>query len=287
MSKVQLKDINGDKNVYPVTKSDYVEGIDDKFKELNTQDETDIKELKDKVNILENKEDKDTIYDDTYIKQQISNIKILKADKTWVLEEITKIATGGEIDLSDYVTFDKISDMATITLVNKLKSDLINGASVDYQSFGDIEYQLKKKLDSSSLDNYPTKDEVTQQIIDITTDGKIDLTGYATEVWVKGMNYISNDMMIPITLDEYNKLEEDGTVNREAWYYIVDNDYELFNKVMELSKQIEEMEKTLKEVNDFKNMFPIDNRTYAIINQQPKDLSAVFPNELGIPTDIN
>lgn len=265
--KVQLKDINGDKNVYPVTKSDYIEGIDDKFKELNIQDETDIKELKDKINILENKEDKDTIYDDTYIKQQISEINTSKADKTWVLEEITKISTGGEIDLSDYVTFDNISDMATITLVNNLKSELINGASVNYSTFGDIEYQLSKKLDIESMENYPTRDEVTKQIIDITTEGKIDLTGYATEVWVKEQNYLKSEQMIPIELEDYNELEKNGNLDRDAWYYIIDKNDEYFTKFNDVVKQIEELK-------GFIEQFPeSDNRVYGIINRYPKYLN--------------
>lgn len=69
---------------------------------------------------------KATSYDDTKIQSDITNLKIDKANSTWVSE--------------------------------------------NFQPKG----------------NYPTKEEVTQQILDIVTDGQVSLEGYATETWVEG-----------------------------------------------------------------------------------------------------
>ena len=93
--------------------------------------------------------------------------------------------------------------------------------------------------------------------------------------------------LIALSLDEYNKLYEDDNVDDDAYYFIIDKEDELFEKIKEISDNIEELESNLKVVQDFKNSFPVDNRTYGIINQQPKNLSEVFPDQLGIPSDKN
>lgn len=66
--KIQLKDINSEDNVYPVTVADFIEGFEEKFKQLNQSDEERLQEL-------ENREDKDTIYDDSEIRGEITNIR--------------------------------------------------------------------------------------------------------------------------------------------------------------------------------------------------------------------
>ena len=66
--KVQLQDVNTGDKVYPVTNADYVENLEEKFKQLNQSDEQ-------RLQNLENKEDKDTIYDDTELRGEISNIR--------------------------------------------------------------------------------------------------------------------------------------------------------------------------------------------------------------------
>lgn len=66
--KIQLKDINTDDNVYPVTIAEFIEGLEDKFKDMNKSDEQRLQEL-------ENKEDKDTVYDDTEIRGLVSLLK--------------------------------------------------------------------------------------------------------------------------------------------------------------------------------------------------------------------
>ena len=66
MSKVQLKDISTNNKIYPITNAQYVEGFDDKFSELNKQDEDDIKQLKERVDEL-------GVYDDTEIKNRLNN----------------------------------------------------------------------------------------------------------------------------------------------------------------------------------------------------------------------
>lgn len=48
--------------------------------------------------------------------------------------------------------------------------------------------KFNSKVDNSTLTSYPTQEEVTKQITDAVTGGKVDLTGYATEEWV-GENY--------------------------------------------------------------------------------------------------
>ena len=64
--KVQLKDINSDENVYPITNADFVENLEEKFKELNKSDEQRLQDLENKG---------DTIYDDSEIRDEITSIK--------------------------------------------------------------------------------------------------------------------------------------------------------------------------------------------------------------------
>ena len=66
--KIQLKDINTNDNVYPVTIAEFIEGLEDKFKDMNKSDEQRLQEL-------ENKEDKDTVYDDTEVRGLITLLK--------------------------------------------------------------------------------------------------------------------------------------------------------------------------------------------------------------------
>ena len=66
--KVQLKNINTGDSIHPITSVDFVENFEEKFKELNQGDEQRLQDL-------EKREDKDTIYDDTEIRNEITNIK--------------------------------------------------------------------------------------------------------------------------------------------------------------------------------------------------------------------
>ena len=66
--KIQLKDINTNDNVYPVTIAEFIEGLEDKFKDMNKSDEQRLQDL-------ENKEDKDTVYDDTEVRGLITLLK--------------------------------------------------------------------------------------------------------------------------------------------------------------------------------------------------------------------
>lgn len=96
---------------------------------------------------------------------------------------------------------------------------------------------------------------------------------------------IDKDLLVPITIDEYNALGDD--IDNNAFYFIIDKDDDIFDKIKEIFSNIDTIEDRVQKLEEFKNQFPIDNRTYAIINQQPKNLSEVFPDELGIPTDNN
>lgn len=96
---------------------------------------------------------------------------------------------------------------------------------------------------------------------------------------------LDTDKLVALSIDEYNALGDD--INDDTFYFIIDKDDNIFDKIMEIYDLIDGLKTEIKVAQDFKNQFPIDNRTYGIINQQPKNLSEVFPDELGIPTDQN
>ena len=79
---------------------------------------------------------------------------------------LTKTEDG--VQWKDAISYD---DTKIHTDITNLKIDKANASWVSEN------FQLKG--------NYPTKEEVTQQILDIVTDGQVSLEGYATETWVE------------------------------------------------------------------------------------------------------
>lgn len=86
--------------------------------------------------------------------------------QAWVTNEITRVSTGGSVDLSAY---------ATMTYVN---SELANKANTSHTH--------SNYVTTTALNNkhYVTESEVDQKIADVTTGGTVDLSGYATTTYV-------------------------------------------------------------------------------------------------------
>ena len=108
------------------------------------------------------------------------------ADKTYVTEEIAKVSTGGEIDLSSYLS--KVE--ATETYVAKVNgksliadTEIERLASVDNYDDTDIRAELAKKADTTSIPSKVselTNDNKYQTESDVTTT----LSDYATKTYV-------------------------------------------------------------------------------------------------------
>ena len=71
-------------------------------------------------------------------------------------------------------------------IIAKINADGIH--SVDFIAGN---HKLTDKIDSSALNGYAKESWVTAEITKAATEGKVDLTGYATEEWVENKNYLT------------------------------------------------------------------------------------------------
>lgn len=192
-----------------------------------------------------------------------------------------------KVQLQDILTSDNVYPVTDAEYVegfeskfrqlNKDDEDLNREQQEDIERLTELVNQFKNRLDG-----VPTWDEIMKKIAEITTEGKIDLTGYATEEWTKNQSYLKSNMLIPITLDEYNRLDEEDEIDRDAWYFIIDRDdkfFTEFNKVKE----------TAESAKEFTNQFPIDNHVYGILDRRPRFLVEIDGSRGDIeqPSDDN
>ncbi len=100
----------------------------------------------------------------------------------------------------DNITFDSLKDNPFLqdgsgelnivdeagNIIAKIDADGIH--SVDFIAGN---HKLTDKIDSSALNGYAKESWVTAEITKAATEGKVDLTGYATEEWVEDKNYLT------------------------------------------------------------------------------------------------
>lgn len=138
--KVQLKDINTDDNVYPVTIAEFIEGFEERFKDLNKSDEQRLQDL-------ENKEDKDTVYDDTEIRGLVTLLKDAVDGKVNV-----------EVCDSQY-DFDQILTKSNNTIY-LIKGDQDVWAAKDYvDELFELLVDLRSRVVRLESDTYGISDE--------------------------------------------------------------------------------------------------------------------------------
>lgn len=89
---------------------------------------------------------------------------------------------------------------------------------------------------------------------------------------------IDKSKLIPLTLDEYNEIDD---IDPSAFYFIIDKDDDFLTK-------FNEMYDNVNTLLNFVNQFPIDNRAYGIINRLPKYLNIPgLDDPRGEATDDN
>ena len=100
----------------------------------------------------------------------------------------------------DNITFDSLKDnpflldgSGELNIVDE-SGNII--AKIDAEGIHSIdfvvgEHKLTDKIDSSALNGYAKESWVTAEITKVATEGKVDLTGYATEQWVEDKNYLT------------------------------------------------------------------------------------------------
>lgn len=138
--KVQLKDINTDDNVYPVTIAEFIEGFEERFKDLNKSDEQRLQDL-------ENKEDKDTVYDDAEIRGLVALLKDAVDGKVNV-----------EVCDSQY-DFDQILTKSNNTIY-LIKGDQDVWAAKDYvDELFDLMVDLRSRVVRLESDTYDMPNE--------------------------------------------------------------------------------------------------------------------------------
>lgn len=192
-----------------------------------------------------------------------------------------------KVQLQDILTNDNVYPVTDAEYVEGFDSKFkqLNKDDEDLNREQQEEIEILKeqiRLLQNKLDGVPTWDEIMKKIADIVTEGKIDLTGYATEEWTKNQNYLKSNMLIPITLDEYNRLDELDEIDRDAWYYIIDRDDKFFTEF----NTVKENAETSKE---FIEQFPIDNHIYGILDRRPRFLVEIDSSRGDIeqPSDNN
>lgn len=221
---------------------------------------------------------------DNYVENATINDNelVLTLNKEGVKEEVKVpfVTEVGDIDLTNY--YKKTETYSQEEIDEKFSNiELSDYAKTEY-----VDGELEKKLDTSA---YETDKETfeTKANAEATYATKTDISDMATETWVKGQNYLTehqsldeyaksadvektyvkkveNNKLISLTIDEYNDL---GTnIDNDAYYFIIDEDDSIFDKVVEL-------ENRLIEAENFITQFPEDNRTYGIINRYPKYLN--------------
>ena len=118
----------------------------------------------------------------------------------------------------DNITFDSLKDNPFLqdgsgelnivdeagNIIAKIDADGIH--SVDFIAGN---HKLTDKIDSSALNGYAKESWVTAEITKAATEGKVDLTGYATEEWVENKNYLTEhqDISHLATKDEVTNID--------------------------------------------------------------------------------
>ena len=134
-------------------------------------------ELVQKIGQLEARVDKDTVYDDTPLKERVTALE-------------NRPTTGGSVDTSNFVTKEELAsknyltEHQPLTALNDRVTNLENKPNVDLSNYVTNE-QLENKhylTQHQPLDNLVTKEELSTK-------------GYITEEVLNGKNYLTEDVL--------------------------------------------------------------------------------------------
>ena len=113
---------------------------------------------------------------------------------------LSDVYTKTEIDGKNYITGNKLSEQ----LQGKANlSDIYTKAEIDGKNYASKDWTTTELLAYAKASNVYTKDEVDKAIANVD----VDLTGYATENWVKAQGYITEHQ----SLDNYYTKNEVDT----------------------------------------------------------------------------
>jgi hypothetical protein len=118
----------------------------------------------------------------------------------------------------DNITFDSLKDnpflqdgSGELNIVDEAGNII---AKIDANGIHSVDFiagnhKLTDKIDSSALNGYAKESWVTAEITKAATEGKVDLTGYATEEWVENKNYLTEhqDISHLATKDEVSNID--------------------------------------------------------------------------------
>ena len=118
----------------------------------------------------------------------------------------------------DNITFDSLKDnpflqdgSGELNIVDEAGNII---AKIDAEGVHSVDFiagthKLTDKIDSSALNGYAKESWVTAEITKAATEGKVDLTGYATEEWVENKNYLTEhqDISHLATKDEVTNID--------------------------------------------------------------------------------
>ena len=118
----------------------------------------------------------------------------------------------------DNITFDSLKDnpflqdgSGELNIVDEAGNiiAIIDAEGIHSVDFIAGNHKLTDKIDSSALNGYAKESWVTAEITKAATEGKVDLTGYATEEWVENKNYLTEhqDISHLATKDEVSNID--------------------------------------------------------------------------------
>ena len=157
---------------------------------------------------------------------QLEN-KLLQISGDLTAENISKALGYVPVDsstMNNYATKDEVSDLVDMSMVEELSQRVDNItfdslkdnpflqdgsgelnivdeagniiAKVNAEGIHSVDFiagthKLTDKIDLSALNGYAKESWVTAEITKAAAEGKVDLTGYATEEWVENKNYLT------------------------------------------------------------------------------------------------
>lgn len=171
--------------------------------------------------------------------------RLLQISGELTAENISKALGYVPVDSStmgNYATKDEVSDLVDMSMVEELSQRVDNItfdslkdnpflqdgsgelnivdeagniiAKIDAEGIHSVDFiagnhKLTDKIDSSALNGYAKESWVTAEITKAATEGKVDLTGYATEEWVENKNYLTEhqDISHLATKDEVTNID--------------------------------------------------------------------------------
>lgn len=136
--------------------------------------------------------------DGTNVEQRIidvSNDLSTKVNKDYIddiLENI--IIDSSQIDFNQLQNNPFVDNNSGKLEVTDESGNII--AKIDAEGIHSVDFiagthKLTDKIDSSALNGYAKESWVSAEITKAATEGKVDLTGYATEEWVENKNYLT------------------------------------------------------------------------------------------------